>query len=221
MHPFIITQYRQSVFEKINIIQLIMTLTDPEDIKEMYGNKERSEWDIEMTNLVFNKNENDEEEDRSFDLILLIERTVRLTPCLFINTKNKDPWKALYPDDYEANLTKMVDFIQKQNLVTESQTINPDLADAIRKVSRINVTAFKISLIDYINLTDEINLTDVELFVKDHLKLKFVKENKGLKQEGIYHIFINENLDVKDCIESLASINTLESMSEYVEGKYK
>ena len=107
-----------------------MTLTDAEDVKAWYAAKIKSEWEVEMTNLVLNKNENDEEVNRTFDLLMLLEENIQLTPDLFINTSEKEAWKELYPYEFEGNLSKIMDFLQEKGKITQKQPVFPELSEA-------------------------------------------------------------------------------------------
>ncbi|CAI2385834.1 unnamed protein product [Moneuplotes crassus] len=210
LNPYVVTQNRPSVFEKVNIIQLVMSSIDQSQVREFYSIKTKSQWDVEMTNLVLNKNENDEEVDRTFDLLLFLESMVQLTPDLFINTEDKFAWRILFSDKFSCNLAKIVDLLQEKYRASKSQEIDPILTENICKVARVNLVLPKISLNDFITLTDEISLLDISCFSDDHLKIKLVKEAINLSEE-----------DKDGCILGLSSVMTLENMSALIEIKYK
>ena len=84
LHPFIITFYRQSVFDKVHTIQLIMTLIDKEDNELWYTQQDKSTIQQLISNIVLNKDEEGEKVDRTYDLLWLLEETLILKPDIFI-----------------------------------------------------------------------------------------------------------------------------------------
>lgn len=161
-----------------------MTLIDNSDVKLWYSGRDKVGCENLFTNLVLNKDEDGDKCDRTYDLLMLLNDSVILSPDLFINSQIKQAWRKLYSNQYEGNLSLLIQQVEYDLSLGNSSNVDPHLMRGLYKLLGLKSFKSSIELNKLINFTDSLSISDIHVLLENELAIKFVQNflldrNKG------------------------------------------